>query len=102
MPDARHQTIMRVPHTVHQRCSGHSTANIRRKALRLSDLRVLLRGVRGAVGSVLNTDEGVRAAFGASRSNAELGASLQYRTLGLGHKLPDFIHTLFITSLPRR
>ena len=41
MPDARHQTIMRVPHTVHKRRSGHSTANIRRKALRLSDLRVL-------------------------------------------------------------
>ena len=34
--DARHKTIMCAPHTDHQSCGGHTTANIRRKALRLS------------------------------------------------------------------
>ena len=33
---ACHKTIICAPHTDHQSCGGHTTANIRRKALRLS------------------------------------------------------------------
>ena len=49
---ACHKTIICAPHTDHQNCGGHTTANIRRKALRLSviGLRALIAPYRAELG----------------------------------------------------